>query len=177
MPKSKVQKQEILRSLEKKIEEAKSIVFAGFNALGVKDNEALRDALIKENGEYYVAKKTLLSLALKNQGVEGLDTKGLDGKVAVVFSYGDEVAAAKTLDTFRQDKEKSNKLYFLGGILEGKLLSKEEIEALAKLPSKNELYAKLVGSINAPVSGFVNALAGNLRNLVYILKAVEEKKQ
>jgi len=174
MPKSKVQKQEILRSLEKKIGEAKSIVFAGFNALGVKDNEALRDQLRQENGEYYVAKKTLLNLAFKNKGLDSLDAKGLDGKIAAVFSYGDEVAAAKVIDTFR--KEKTEKLYFLGGILEGKLLSKEEIEAVAKLPSKTELYARLVGSINAPVSGFVNALAGNLRNLVYVLKAVGEKK-
>jgi large subunit ribosomal protein L10 len=174
MPKSKVQKQEILRSLQKKIGEAKSIVFAGFNALGVKDNEALRDLLRQENGEYYVAKKTLLGLAFKNQGVDVLDTKGLDGKIAAIFSYGDEVAAAKVLDNFRKDK--GEKLYFLGGILEGKLLSKEEIEAVAKLPSKTELYAKLVGSLNAPVSGFVNALAGNLRNLVYVLKAIEEKK-
>ncbi|MDP3837081.1 MAG: 50S ribosomal protein L10 [bacterium] len=174
MPKSKVQKQEILRSLQKKIGDAKSIVFAGFNALGVKDNEALRDQLRQENGEYYVAKKTLLNLAFKNQGLDSLDSKSLDGKIAAVFSYGDEVAAAKVIDTFRKDK--AEKLYFLGGILEGKLLSKEEIEAVAKLPSKTELYAKLVGSINAPVSGFVNALAGNLRNLVYVLKAVSEKK-
>lgn len=176
MPKSKVQKQEILRSLEKKIGEAKSIVFAGFNALGVKDNEVLRDQLGQVQGEYYVAKKTLLTLALKNQGLDSLDTKTLDGKIAAIFSYEDEVAAAKVVDIFRQDKEKANKLYFLGGILEGKLLSKEDVEGLAKIPSKQELYAKLVGSINAPVSGFVNALAGNLRNLVYVLKAIEEKK-
>lgn len=174
MPKSKVQKQEILRSLEKKIEKSKSVVFAGFNALGVKDNELLREQLRQENGEYFVAKKTLLNLAFKNQGVDGLDTKGLDGKVAAVFSYEDEVAAAKVLDNFRKDK--GQKLYFLGGILEGKLLSQEEIEAVAKLPSKLELYAKVVGSLNASISGFVNALAGNLRNLVYVLKAIEEKK-
>ena len=174
MPKSKVQKQEILRSLEKKIEKSKSVVFAGFNALGVKDNELLREQLRQENGEYFVAKKTLLNLAFKNQGIEGLDTAGLDGKVAAVFSYEDEVAAAKVLNNFRKDK--TQKLYFLGGILEGKLLSKEEIETVAQLPSKLELYAKVVGSLNAPISGFVNALAGNLRNLVYVLKAIEEKK-
>ncbi|MBN2884944.1 50S ribosomal protein L10 [Patescibacteria group bacterium] len=174
MPKSKIQKQEILRSLEKKIEKSKSVVFAGFNALGVKDNELLREKLRQENGEYFVAKKTLLNLAFKNQGVDNLDTAGLDGKVAAIFSYEDEVAAAKVLDDFRKDK--AQKLYFLGGILEGKLLSKEEIEAVAKLPSKLELYAKVVGSLNAPISGFVNALAGNLRNLVYVLKAIEEKK-
>jgi len=65
---------------------------------------------------------------------------------------------------------------FLGGILEGKFLSKEEVLALAKLPSKQELYAKVVGSLNAPISGFVNVLAGNIRGLVNVLKAIEEKK-
>lgn len=177
MPKSKVQKQEILRSLEKKIEDSKSIVFAGFNTLGVKDNEDLRDNLIKEKSEYYVAKKTLLNLALKNQGLDDLDKLSLDGKIAAIFSYEDEIAAAKIVDNFRKDKEKASKLYFLGGVLEKKLLSKQDIESLAKLPSKQELYAKLVGSINAPVSGFVNALAGNLRNLVFVLKAIEEEKK
>jgi large subunit ribosomal protein L10 len=86
------------------------------------------------------------------------------------------VAPAKALGTFRKDKDKEGRIFFLGGILEGKLLSKKEVEALSELPSKNELYARLVGSINAPISGFVNVLAGNLRNLVNVLKAIEEKK-
>jgi len=174
MPKSKIQKQEILRNLTERIKKSKSIVFTGFNALGVHDNEELRDKLRQENGEYYVAKKTLLERALKEQGIENLDTKTLDGKLAVIFSYNDEVSPAKVVDNFRKDKE--DKIFFLGGILEGKLLSKTEVEALAKLPSKQELLSRLVGSLNAPVSGFVNVLAGNLRGLVTVLKAIEEKK-
>lgn len=176
MPKTKIQKQEILRNLSEKIKKSKSIVFAGFNALGVKDNEELRNKLRQENGEYYVAKKTLIDIAFKDNGIKDLDVKGFDGRVAAVFSYEDEVASAKILGNFRKDEEKKEKLVFLGGILENKLLSKEEVESLSKLPSKQELYAKIVGSMNAPVSGFVNALAGNLRNLVYVLKAVQEKK-
>jgi len=174
MPKSKIQKEEILRNLTERIKKSKSIVFTGFNALGVHDNEDLRAKLRKEDGEYYVAKKTLLERALKEQGIENLDTKTLDGKLAVIFSYRDEVSPAKVVDTFRKDKE--DKIFFLGGILEGKLLSKTDVEALAKLPSKLELLSRLVGSLNAPVSGFVNVLAGNLRGLVTVLKAIEEKK-
>lgn len=175
MPKNKVQKGEIFRDLNEKIKKSKAIIFAGFNALGVKDNEALRDKLRKENGEYYVAKKTLMNLALKENKLD-IKVRDFAGKVAAVFAYGDEVAPAKILGNFRKDKDKENKLFFLGGLLEGKLLSPKEVESLSTLPGKTELYAKMVGSLNAPISGFVNALAGNLRNLVYVLKAIEEKK-
>jgi large subunit ribosomal protein L10 len=175
MPKSKIQKGEIFRDLSEKIKKSKSMVFAGFNALGVKDNENLRSQLRKENSEYYVAKKTLLNLALKENKLD-INVRDFEGKVAAIFSYEDEVAPAKILGNFRKDKDKENRVFFLGGILEGKLLSKAEVEALSALPSKIELYTKLVGSLNAPISGFVNALAGNLRNLVNVLKAIEEKK-
>lgn len=175
MPKNKDQKKEILSNLKEKIKNSKSMVFAGFNALGVKDNESLRDQLRNEKSEYYVAKKTLLNRALKDNSLD-INVRDFDGKVAAIFSYEDEVAPAKIIGNFRKNKEKENKIFFLGGILEGKLLSKEQVESLAKLPSKHELYAKMVGSLNAPISGFVNALAGNLRNLVNVLKAIEEKK-
>lgn len=175
MPKNKVQKGEIFRNINEKIKKSKSIVFAGFNALGVKDNENLRDQLRKENSEYYVAKKTLMNKALKENNLD-VNIREFDGKIAAIFSYEDEVAPAKILGNFRKDKTKEDKIFFLGGLLEGKLLSKKEVEALATLPSKKELYAKIVGSLNAPVSGFVNVLAGNLRGLVTVLKAISEKK-
>jgi len=176
MPKNKQQKEEILKILKEKISQAKSVVFAGFNALGVKDNENLRAKLRAENSEYYVTKKTLLEKAFKDSKIEDLKTREYEGKVAAIFSYEDEVASAKILGEFRKDKEKQDKIFFLGGILENKLLSKDQVEALSLLPSKQELYAKMVGSLNAPISGFVNVLAGNFRGLVTVLKAVSEKK-
>lgn len=176
MAKTKVQKQEILRDLKEKSTKAKSIIFTKFNQLGVKDNEELRKKLKEEGGEFYVAKKTLLDLALKEKGVAGLNPREFEGKIAAIFGYEDEISPAKIVDKFRADKEKENKIDFLGGILEGRFINAEEARALAKIPGRQELYAKLVGSINAPVSGFVNALAGNLRNLVYVLKSIEEKK-
>lgn len=174
MPKTKEQKKEILDSLEEKISKSKSIVFAGFDSLEVKENQELRKDLKKEEGEYLVTKKTLLGLAFKNKGIEGLNLSSLTGKVATIFAYNDEISPAKALDKFRKNRE--DKIYFLGGLLEGKIIDKDKVEELAKLPSREELYAKMLGSINAPISGFVNVLAGNLRNLVYVLKAIEEKK-
>lgn len=175
MAKNKIQKQEIFRDIQEKLKKSKSVVFAGFNSLGVKDNDILRASLREEGSEYYVPKKTLLSLALKENDIE-IDPKDLEGKVAALFSYEDEVASARVLNNFLKDKEKASKVYFLGGILEGKFIGKDEVIALSKLPGKQDLYANLVGSINAPVSGFVNALAGNLRGLVGVLNAISEKK-
>lgn len=174
MPKTRLQKQEILRTIEEKIKKSKSIVFAKFDALGVKDNEALRSNLKKSDSEYLVAKKTLLDIAFKEKGIENLQIKNFEGKIAAVFAYGDEVAPAKAVYDFKKGKE--DKIEFVGGVLENKYLNKEQVSALAMLPSKNELYAKMVGSLNAPITGFVNVLAGNLRKFVYVLKAIEEKK-
>lgn len=174
MPKTKQQKQVILRDLAKKFEQAKSVVFAHFTGLKVNDNEMLRRDLRQEQSEYYVAKKTLLNLALKDKNLESFDPKSSDGQLAVVFGYEDEVAPAKILNKFIKDHE--GQVKFLGGILEGKVIDANAVTVLANVPTRAELYAKLVGSINAPVSGFVNVLAGNLRNLVNVLHAIQEKK-
>jgi len=177
MPKTKLQKQEILRTLEKKIEKSKSVVFAEFDSLGVKDNEELRNNLREVDSEYVVTKKTLLSLVFEKEKIENLDIKTFEGKIATVFAYKDEVAPARVIDKFQEkDKVNKEKIKFVAGILENKFLNTAEVTALAKLPSKEELYAKIVGSLNAPVSGFVNVLAGNIRGFVNVLKAIEEKK-
>ena len=174
MPKSREQKKEILKKLEDKITRAKSIVFASFNGLEAEENNKLRQTLKSEQSEYFVAKKTLFSLALKDKKIDGLDVKDFKGKIAAIFGYEDEVAPAKVIYDFQKKNE--DKIDFVGGVLENKFLSGEKITALAKLPSKIELYAKMVGSLNAPVSGFVNVLAGNLRSMVYVLSAIKEKK-
>lgn len=174
MPKTREQKKAILDDLSQKVKDSKSIIFTKFEKLQVKENEDLRRQLKAEGSEYVVAKKTILGLTLKNNSLD-VDLKSLDGKVAAVFGYEDEVSPAKVVDNFRKGLEEE-KIFFLGGILDGKFIPAEMVESLAKLPSKQELLAKLVGSLNSPVSGFVNVLAGNLRGLVACLKAIEEKK-
>ncbi len=175
MPKTKLQKQEILRDLEEKIKKAKSIVFTEFNALGVKDNEELRRKLRESGSEYLVTKKTLLKLALEKADIKDLNPREFEGKIATVFGYEDEVAPAKNLAEFQKDHE--DNINLIGGILENKFIDEAKVKALAKMPSKDELYAKIVGSLNAPISGFVNVLAGNMRSLLNVLNAIKEAKQ
>ena len=175
MPKSKQEKQDILKVLSDKLGRSKSVIFAKFDRLSVSDNNDLRQKLKDEANEYYVVKKTLLSRALDEQKIEGVDVKSFEGRVAAVFGYEDEVSPAKVLADFRKDHQEQ--IDFVGGILENKFLEAAAVDQLSQLPSKDELYAKIVGSLNAPISGFVNVLAGNLRGLVTVLKAIEEKKQ
>jgi large subunit ribosomal protein L10 len=85
----------------------------------------------------------------------------------------DEVSAAKVVHTFAKDNEI---VTIYGGILEGKFIDASGVKSLASLPSKQELLAKVVGSLNAPVSGFVNVLAANIRNFVSVLSNIKDKK-
>ena len=175
MPKTKQQKEIILRDLDAKLAQSKAVVFASFNNLTVRDTEELRGQLLEEQGEFLAIKKTLLGRALNNiQLTEQPNVREFDGQVAIVFAYGDQVLPAKLLQKFQKTHE--DKIAFLGGILDGQFLSAADVQSLANLPSTLELQARLVGALNAPVSGFVNVLAGNLRGLVTVLQAVADQK-
>ncbi|MFA5894112.1 MAG: 50S ribosomal protein L10, partial [Candidatus Margulisiibacteriota bacterium] len=102
MPKSKKQKLQTLEILNEKIARSKSVVFASFNGLPVKENEALRKELKQQSGEYFVAKKTLLELAFKKAKFEGLNLRKLTGQIAVIFGFGDEVAPAKLVAKYKK---------------------------------------------------------------------------
>jgi large subunit ribosomal protein L10 len=172
MAKTRAQKEKTLGDLEEKFSKIKAAVFVSFKGLKVKDATKLRNILRKEKIDYEVAKKTLLKLALGKNKLEGIDPKKLEGNIAVAFGYDDEVAPAKILNQFKAQNEA---LKILGGIVENKYIDSAQVIALANIPGRQELLAKLVGSINSPVSGFVNVLAGNLRGLVQVLKAMSEK--
>lgn len=166
------QKEVIAKELTENLKKAKSAVFSDFKGLTMKDMTALRNELRAEGISLKVVKKTLINIALKKAGVEA-DILKMEGQIAVAVSEKDEVAAAKIMSKF---SKANNNLKVTGGILEGKMLSVEDVIALSKLPSKEELLAKFVGAINAPISGFVNVLAGNLRGLATVLRAIADKK-
>ena len=120
-----------------------------------------------------VAKKTLFRLASKNNNLPELPDEVMDGPVSASFSYDDVIAPARVLYQFSKENEN---LELLGGIVDGRLVLKTDAKQLATLPSREELLAKLVGSMKAPISGFHGTLSGIMRKFVYGLKAVHDKK-
>lgn len=169
---TKEQKKKLVKDLTEKIKGSKSVVFADFKGVKVKDLTELKKELRKEGIDFKVSKKTLINIAFKEAGVE-VDTRKMDGQVAVSISSQDEVAPAKIISNFSKNNEN---LKILGGVLEKSLMDIEQVKSLAKLPSKEELLGMLVGTIKAPISGFVNVCAGNIRGLVQVLKGIGESK-
>jgi len=172
MAKTRQQKETSVKDLAERMQAAKAVVFANFQGLKVSESEELRAKCREQQVDYLASKKTLLKRALSEAGYDQ-DAKAFEGGVAVVLGREDEIAAAQVTDKFARDHEVAT---IYGGIFEGKFIDAAKVKELAKLPTKPELYAKLVGTINAPVSGFVNVLAGNLRGLVQVLNAVKESK-
>jgi len=173
MAKSREQKEQAVEMLTSAFSTSKLAVLTDYRGLNVVEISALRSNLREEGINYMVAKNTLIKLALANNKKPLQDDNVLTGPVGLAFGQ-DEVSAAKIVYDFA----KTNKaLEILGAIDEdGKVLSQEEVVALAKLPSRLELTAQVVGTIAAPLSGMIRVLGGNLNGLVYALKAVAEQK-
>jgi len=170
---TKAKKDEILKELKDKVSKQKSIVLVGITGMKVKDLSVLRQQLRACGSELKVVKKTLAQKALKDQKID-FDKKSFKTEVGFVFGYEDEVLPAKTIYKFAK---KNEKLQILGGFLEGLYKEGKEVIVLAQLPGKKELLAKMVGSMSAPISGFVNVLQGNIKGLVLALSAISKNKQ
>jgi len=170
---TKDQKKEIVKEIEQKAQKSKALVFADYTGLNVKEISALRQEMRQSGIEFKVARKTLIDLGLRQAKIGGVAAKDLTGQLGVAFSATDEVAPAKILDKFARQTEK---IKILGGVLEKKFIDAAQAMALAKLPDKQELIAKVVGSIRSPLAGLGNVLRGNLRGLVCALGAIAEKK-
>ena len=159
--------------IQEKIEKSQSVMFLDYRGLNVAEVTELRNKMRAAGVEYKVIKNTMIRRAAEKAGIEGLDDV-LEGPTAVAFGYADPVAPAKILVDFIEDTKKTN---LKGGVLAGKAMTEAEIKNLASLPSKEELIAKMLGSLNSPITGIVMALSGIPRNLVYALNAIKEKKE
>ncbi len=173
MPKTRKQKEAVLQNLIASLKNAKGVALTVFSGLKVTTDRPFRHELYHEGIEYSVVKKTLLRKAFQELNYPSDAVDKIQGNISIATSSQDEVAPAKAMDNFMKNNQTMG---FIGGILENQWIDSNRIKALAQLPGRDELIAKTVGTIKAPLSGFVNVLAGNLRGLVNVLKAVQEKK-
>ncbi len=172
MAKTKLQKKEIIEDLKQNLINQKAVVFVDFQGLGAKTLSELRNNLKQADCFLKVAKKTLLELVFESLKEPSLkkEVNNMQGELALVFGLKDEIVPSKIIYQFSKENEN---LKILGGIVkdkEYKFLTVQEVIDLALLPSREEVFARLIGTLNAPVTNFVGALKGNLRNFVFILK-------
>ncbi len=172
MPKSKSQKEQDLAELTQKLKEAKSVVLSEYRGTTVKDIEAFRKTMRAEQVFTKVYKVSLLRKALE---ANGIDASSIDYKAPVILSISqdDETTPARLVKTISKEVKT---IGVLAGVLDNHLVDKVQVLALADLPSKDQLRAQVVGTINAPISGFVNVLAGNVRSILNVLNAIAAKQ-
>lgn len=152
-----------IEAIKEKIQSSKAIILVDYKGLTVAKDTKLRVAIRKAGIEYKVLKNTYVRRAFNELGINSFD-EALNGPTAVAFSSDDEAACCKTI--FEQTKANDGKFVIKCGSIAGEFTSAEDIAVLAKLPSKNELIAKLMATINAPV-----------QYVVYALNAIKEKEE
>ena len=165
-------KTSVVEGVKEKMQAAQSMVLIDYRGLTVAEVTDLRNRCRKEGVEYAVIKNTMSRKAAEELGIEGLDPM-LHGPTAVAFGMTDAVAPAKILVNFIKDVKKTE---IKCGVMEGKVLDVKGVEALAELPPKEVLIAKMMGSLNAPITNFVGVLSATLRSLVYAIEAVRKQK-
>ncbi|WP_238884301.1 50S ribosomal protein L10 [Clostridium sp. YIM B02551] len=148
--------------IKEKLEKAQSVVLANYQGLTVEEDTQLRKSLREAGIEYKVYKNTLVTLAAKELGHEGI-VQYLEGPVSIAIGYEDATAPARVLNDFAKGHKK---LELKAGLVAGEVYDSEKVKQLADIPPKEVLIAKLLGSFKAPISNFA-----------YLLNAVKEKKE
>ena len=174
MPCEKVleSKKQIVADLSNKLKNSVSGVFVDYKGINVADDTVLRTNLRNAGVGYFVVKNTLTRLACNEIGLSGLD-EILNGTTALAISDTDMVAPAKIISEY---SKKNDFFKIKAGFIEGKVIGISEVKALADLPSKEVLISNVLRGFNAPISGLVNVLNGNIRGLAVALNAIAEKK-
>ncbi|TLN23455.1 50S ribosomal protein L10 [bacterium] len=169
---NKETKEKEIRELQEKFKTAQAVYFTHNKGMTVKAVNELRRSMDKNDAKYRVAKNTLLRIA-----IEGTDFAVLGdsfkGPTGVIFVKGDPATVAKSLLEFAK---KNDKIEVRGGALGGKLLSAADVDAISKLPSREQMLGMFVGVLQGPLRNLVGVLSGVPRSFVQVLHAIEEKK-
>jgi len=170
---TKARKTEQVEKLTKDLQGVSNVVVATYTKMTVAQDFELRKALRGAGAKYQVVKNTLAEKAAKGTKVEGA-LKDLAGVTSIAYTTGDPVAMAKALTKYAKD---TPEFTFKIGVVEGKVINIKEIEALATMPSKEELYSKLLFLLNAPAQRLATAINAVPRNLAVVInQGVQEKK-
>ena len=154
LTKAQVAKQAVIAEISEKLAKASSVVLVDYIGMTVAESTELRNQFRAAGVDFKVYKNTLIKLALKEQGIEGLD-EHLNGSTAVAFSYEDPTAAAKVITKFISKVKKTN---IKVGILGKEVLSAAQVEALADIPTREVLLAMLLGVMNGPIRTFARCV-------------------
>ena len=169
---SRSEKEKLATEIADKLKVAKGAAVFSFKKLTVADSAKLRRGLRQTGGRVQVIKKRVFRSAAQSIGITA-DFSTVEGSVAVTWSDQDMISPAKASFDFVKTHEGAS---LVAGILEGEAITREQVESLALLPGKDELRAKLVGTLIAPVRGFAGVLSGTLRGLPAALQAIAEKQ-
>ena len=169
---TKAFKEDKISQMKEKVDKAQVAIVTEYKGLTVEEITKLRRALQKEGGDYMVTKNTLAKLAIKDTPYEVL-AETFKGPIAIAFGFNDQVAPAKALSKFIKDTKKGE---IIAAAMDGRLMSADEAKALANLPSKEEIYAKMLGCINSPASGIANSVNAVMSSLVRAVAAVRDQK-
>jgi large subunit ribosomal protein L10 len=170
---TRAKKIEQVEKLSGDLKNVSSVIVATYTKLTVAKDFELRKALRSSGAKYRVVKNTLAERAAKGTKIEEA-LKKLEGVTSIAYTAGDPVAMAKALAKYAKDNPEFT---FKAGVVEGRVITVKEIESLATMPSKEELYAKLLFMLNAPAQRLVTAMGAVGRNLAVVVnQGVQEKK-
>ncbi len=167
------EKKKIVEDLKEKFATTKVVIVTDYKGLNVSQMTELRRNLSKANVEFQVVKNTLLTRASKDTDAELL-ADVFKGPSGIALSFDDPVAPAKVLTQFAKDNQK---LEIKAGVMNGKMMDLDAIMALSKLPSREELLAQVLATMNAVPTGLVRALADVPRRMVNALNAIKDQKE
>lgn len=167
-----IAKEGVVAEITEKLKASKSVVFVDYNKLTVAEVNELRNKCKQASCEYKVYKNTLVRKALNDMGFKEFDSD-LNGPTAVAFG-SDETGAAKVMVAAAKDYE--DKITIKSAFVDNAYVDKAGVKALASMPSRAELVAKMLGSMQAPVSNFVGVLNNLVAGIVRVLNAVAQTK-
>ena len=170
---TRAKKIEQVEKLSHELKEHTNVIIATFGKLTVAQDFDLRKTLRASGAKYRVVKNTLAQRAAKGSKVEEV-LKNLEGRTSIAYTKGDPVALAKALSKYAKDNPEFT---FKAGVVEGRVISIREIEALATMPAKEELYSKLLFMINAPAQRLVTVMNAVGRDLAVVLNQGVEKQK